>query len=146
VWNTFLTGKISEDQGRLLAVAYGAQKGDTIQIHVGVAPLILTKDPPTRDGKPMEIAEWIALHFFLRDEQGNSIPVQKLGTSSLMSGPTAGAPEFSVNATLAKNKKYALDFKPFMDEERRYRMEFTAPAEDQKVVMAKFDLVEEQGK
>jgi len=145
IGSMLLTREVMRDPGVPLAVAYGMPGDDTIQIHVGVPPLVPVADPldnNIEDASSWE--EWVDLHFQLSDVAGNRIPLTRIGTSGLMlDEKAAGAPEFVLWAEVKKGERYLLDFVPIRAEGKRYRLSFTAPLESKKVGRPAFEPVPE---
>jgi len=143
----YLTGEAFADQGHPLAVAWGAATTDTVEMQIGVPPLIALADPPEySERNTPKWGEWTEKHFQLHDETGQVIPFRRIGTSALFVGEVAaGAPEFVLCADLKKGAKYSCDFVPIVSKGKRYRYSFTVPTESQKVGRRTFELVDDKG-
>jgi hypothetical protein len=141
-----MTGEITKDQGYMLAIAYGVPVGDKIQFHLGVGPSLINIDPPEiGDKKSISWSEWSDQHFTLRDDAGNKIPLQRMGTSSLMMhDKAAGSPDFILWADLKKNADYSCDYIPVARTGKRYRHSFTCPSEPTKTGRYQFDPAPEE--
>ncbi len=139
----YLTGEALGDQGHPLAVAYAALTDETLEMQIGVPPLIPLADPPEyNDRNVPKWSEWTEKHFHMRDEAGQMIPLRRIGTSALFVGEVAaGVPEFVLCADLKKGGNYSCDFVPVLSKGKRYRYSFTVPTEPQKVGRRTFELV-----
>ena len=146
VGSRYLTGEVMGDQGHPLAVAYAAATEGTLEMQIGVPPLIPLADPPEfNERSTPKWNEWIEKHFQMRDEGGTIIPLRRLGTSALFVGEVAaGVPEFVLCADLKKGGKYSCDFVPILSKGKRYRYSFSAPTEPQKVGRRTFELVDDK--
>ena len=74
VGNWFLTHEMTRDRGHKLAIAFGDEDGDTIQMHLGVPESIPQADPPEfsiLSGPLWE--DWIKKHFELLDVNGERV-------------------------------------------------------------------------
>ena len=142
----YLTGEVMGDQGQPLAVAWGAATTDTLEMQIGVPPLIPLADPPEFNARNTpKWEEWIEKHFQMRDESGNVIRLRSIGTSALFVGEVAaGVPEFVLCADLKQGAKYSCDFVPILAKGKRYRYSFTIPTESQKVGRRTFELVNDK--
>ena len=132
IMSMLLTGEVVKDLGKRLPIAFGAALGDSIQIHLGVSPLVIKADPPLSGRKKaLSWPEWIEGHYQIHDASGNPIQLERMGTSGLLLGQkVAGAPEFVVWAELTKGASYTFDHVPIMAKTNRYRYSFSAPNED----------------
>lgn len=142
--NRYMATTIFADQGHLLAMAFGGEMGDTIQVHLGVPPRLTMLDPRQEndEGKTETLMDWIRRHFELWDESNNLVPLQKMGTSGLLIGTKAGgAPELALVAELKKGASYTFEVVPIVSEGKRYRYSFTAPNEETKARRSHFQFV-----
>lgn len=141
-----LSREAVRDPGRRIAIAFGASRGDRIQIHLGVSPLVIRADPPDVDrANILTWTEWIEAHYQLHDVSGKPIQLMRMGTSGLLMGQkAAGAPEFAVWAELTAGESYTFDFVPILAKMNRYRYAFTAPTEEEKARRRTFELVPEE--
>jgi hypothetical protein len=100
----YLTGETLGDQGNPLAVAFAAAGDDTLEMQIGVPPLVPLADPPEFNERSIpKWTEWIEKHFQMRDESGKLVPLRRIGTSALFVGEVAaGVPEFVLCADLKK--------------------------------------------
>ncbi len=146
VANAFLSREAMRDQGRPIAVAWGAPTPTTLEMQIGVAPLVVLNDPPEVNEKGVQRwNEWVPNHYQLREENGPDVPLRKIGTSALMLGEkAAGVPEFVLCADLKKGGKHVCDFIPVVAEGKRYRYSFVVPNEPPKVGRELFELVVEK--
>lgn len=144
-WSYFMTGQIIDDRGFSFPVGWADDKPETLQFQLAVPPLVPMRDPPSRfPEKRMTWAEWVQMHFPMKDETGNSVYLGKMGTSAVMSGEKAGGdPEFVIFAELKKGAKYTIDHVPDHMENVRYRCTFVVPNAPQKIERFQFDPVKE---
>jgi len=144
VANMFFTRELMRDQGLPLAIAWGATTSETVEMQIGVGPLIPVRDPPEinpNTGNAMWV-EWEKAHYQIRDESGGEVPLRRMGTGALfLDSKAAGNPEFILCANLKKSAKYSCDFVPVLAENKRYRYSFNAPRESQKVGRELFERV-----
>ena len=145
-WSVFLGGETLRDPGRPLAIAFGAPRGDVMQMHLGVSPMIPRADPPGTARGRVLWKEWTAEHFQLRDDSGKVVPLRRMVTSGLLLGKKlGGAPEFVLWAELKKGGKYTFDFVPVAAKSKRYRHSFTVPSEPREVGRRTFNPVPDEG-
>ena len=142
---TFFLGKLFEDRGHQIPVAFGVPDGSTIQMHVAISPSRVRRDAPQIDNKGRVLwREWVEAHFTLSDESGKKQELQRAGMSGLMIDAKAtGSPDCYLIATLTQGTEYTFEYTPVVAEPDRYRHVFTAPAEPQEVWHRQFDLIED---
>ncbi len=98
----------------------------------------------TEKGDPHWV-EWVEEHWKIMDESGESLPIQRMGHSMLITDDEAkSVPEFYIKARLVCGKPYTIEYKPKRAEERCYRYIVTAPAEQQKVTRTQFPPYQEE--
>lgn len=142
---TIISREVLSDQGHMFRVVFGIPKGGDMQMHVSIPPMIAHKDPPRVNSRGVSLwKDWVADHFQILDESGQSIRLQRLGTSGLL-GDQSGASDFALWTELKQGKSYTMDFVPIRDEENRYRFAFEVPVEATKPYFTTFEPVEEEG-
>ena len=145
--HTFFLREMWSDQGHDILMAFGAPRGDTIQMNLSITFRMVMTDPPRVDEKKDQSAimkEWVAEHFQLRDESGEVVRLQRMGMSAmLINHRAARAADSYLGAELKQGQKYVMEYVPRTAEAKRYRFEFMAPLEPEEPWHKKFLPVEE---
>ena len=124
---------VSQDAGESLGMAFGKETDTTIQVHIAVPIGMPTADPPELNAnfKP-DWPKWIADHFDITDNAGNTITLRRNINSTIISdNDVRFIPDSYLIGDLTQGTKYTLTLTPIVSEPEVYKYEMVAPAEAQ---------------
>ncbi len=138
----------ASDQGHWIAFAFGGEETGTIEMHLAIDMGMGLRDPPKLSPKCDPLWDlWVAEHFIMSDEAGNTLEASRASSSPYISAEECkGAAEWFIAYELNAGASYTLDFKPRTTEAARYRHEFVAPVDAEKMVRSLFRLAEGEEK
>ena len=99
VWAAYagLGLKLGEDPGQMIGYACGNPMNNKIQVQIVIAMGMTRKDPPksegTKQGLYVDWENWIADHFILRSEGGETIELQRQHFGNLIPSAKVGTPD-----------------------------------------------------
>ncbi|HQL55087.1 MAG: hypothetical protein KA383_17630 [Phycisphaerae bacterium] len=127
-----LRAQFSGAEGFPVGFALGNAGSNSIELHVAVTHDMVKADPPTITPNGVLLwNEWVPQHFELRDAAGQSVRLNRAGTSVVINERKAFNPEFYLVARLTPGTTYSLDYIPYVGENKRHRHTFTATAAEQ---------------
>ena len=134
IWLT--TASMSKDPGYSMGMVFGLADEDTIQMHAIVSGTMVRIDPPPLiPGSGFQSwPEWVADHFQLKTRSGETVKLNRQGSSGLVPATQATNTGFYLLATLKTGEAYVLQYHAVMSEPNLYRHRFVAPSDETKVV------------
>lgn len=131
VASVVILGKSANDDSYSTAVGFSDPVKGKMIMHVAVALLTSSKDPPKMEanGLTPRWNDWIESHYQLFDSKRQPVELFRTGGSNIIPDKKAGNPEFFLAADVNEGEEYTFDYIPIKKEKKRYRWKFTAPSE-----------------
>ena len=131
-----------------MAMAFGNQYDDTIEMQVMIPGGVIKKDPRelkwVNGVQVLETwQEWMPKHFNIYDSTGEIVKWRRYSTSGMIPNKDQrGNIEFFLSWRVTPGESYTLDYQPNRHDPKIYRYEFTAPSEDKKLYRPTFNVAQ----
>lgn len=126
-----LSRETARDTGRIISIGLGNVTPTSVDYRRLAGGIGIPRvDVPKLVRSVIQRDKWGQEHFELRDAAGTCVPVRRNNSSCLISGPTAGTPEFVLHDTPKPGLRYNVDYIAIAGEPMRDRYTLTAPSEN----------------